>query len=226
MTRAARGLGRGARTASKGSKTNAGEGAPLPKRAQNLLDAAERLLVTRGLSALTVDNVAEEAGEYRASIRYYFGNKRGLVAALVDMLMARSATYAAIEVAQRNPPGLERVGAQIFAWQPQAEDAQATQALQEVWPYVLRDAELRVKMAELYRWYRDIDQSLYAEGLEDADQDDLRSLASIQTAAFDGIALQKLLDPDAVDLDRCLRVLQHAVHLYLENLRRQDSPRG
>ena len=193
----------------------------LPVRAQNLLDAAERLLVREGLSALTVDRIIAESGEYRAAIRYYFGNKRGLIAALVDMLMARSATGGVVEEALSHPPGPDRVRVQVSMWQDQAEDADATQALQEVWPCVLRDPELRAKMAELYKWYRDVDTSLYREGLEDADPAELRALASVQTAAFDGLALQRLLDPGDVDLDHCFEVLQRVVHLYLEDLRRR-----
>lgn len=195
----------------------------LPKRARNLLNAAERVLVSRGLAALTVDAIVAEAGEYRAAIRYYFGNKRGLIAALVDMLMARAATDGVIEEASKHPPGADRVRVQVKMWQGQAEDTAATQALQEVWPYVLRDPELRAKMLELYRWYRDVDTALYRDGLEGADPAELRALASMQTAAFDGLALQRLLDPDDVDLDRAFDVLQRAVHLYLEDLRRRGA---
>ena len=196
-------------------------GQALPPRARNLLDAAERLLVREGLAALTVDRIIAESGEYRAAIRYYFGNKRGLIAALVDMLMARAATDGVVEEARRHPPGADRVRVQVTMWQGQAEDAAATQALQEVWPMYLRDPDLRAKMLELYRWYRDVDTSLYRDDLEDADQDELRALASVQTAAFDGLALQRLLDPDDVDLERGFDVLQRAVHLYLEDLRRR-----
>ena len=42
------------------------------------------LLAERGYEAVTFENVAAEAGVNKASIRYNFGNKAGLVAAVVD----------------------------------------------------------------------------------------------------------------------------------------------
>ena len=60
--------------------------AALPPTAQRLLAAARRLLVRGGFDALTLSAIAEEAGEAKASIGYHFGNKDGLVTALVDSL--------------------------------------------------------------------------------------------------------------------------------------------
>ena len=47
--------------------------------------AARRLLAERGYPAVTLENVAAEAGVNKASIRYNFGNKAGLVADLVGL---------------------------------------------------------------------------------------------------------------------------------------------
>ena len=59
----------------------------LPETAQKILAAASRLLAERGYAAVTLENVAAEAGVNKASIRYNFGNKAGLVAAVVDALI-------------------------------------------------------------------------------------------------------------------------------------------
>ena len=58
----------------------------LPRTAQRILAAARRLLVRDGFTALTLSAIADEAQESKASIGYHFGNKDGLVAALVDSL--------------------------------------------------------------------------------------------------------------------------------------------
>ena len=52
-----------------------------------ILDAATRLLADRGYEAVTLENVAAEAGVNKASIRYNFGNKAGLIMAVADDLI-------------------------------------------------------------------------------------------------------------------------------------------
>ena len=58
----------------------------LPKTAQRLIEAGRRLLLTGGFDALTLDAIAAESGKNKASIKYYFGNKDGLILAIVDSL--------------------------------------------------------------------------------------------------------------------------------------------
>ncbi len=48
-----------------------------------VLDAAERLLVEGGIEVLTMDNVAGEAGITKGGVQYCFGNKDGLVRAII-----------------------------------------------------------------------------------------------------------------------------------------------
>ena len=55
--------------------------------AQKILAAASTLLTKRGYEAVTLENVAREAGVNKASIRYNFGNKAGLMTAIVDGLI-------------------------------------------------------------------------------------------------------------------------------------------
>ncbi len=56
----------------------------LAPTAQHLLAAAQRLLASGGFEALKLSAIAREAGESKASIGYHFGNKAGLVTALID----------------------------------------------------------------------------------------------------------------------------------------------
>lgn len=51
-----------------------------------LLDAAQRLLRTEGVSALSTRRVASAAGQPLSQIHYYFGSKQGLMLALLDYI--------------------------------------------------------------------------------------------------------------------------------------------
>ena len=58
----------------------------LPETAQRLVEAARRLLLAGGFDALRLDAIAAEAGKNKASIKYHFGNKDGLILAILDSL--------------------------------------------------------------------------------------------------------------------------------------------
>jgi hypothetical protein len=80
------------------------------------------------------------------------------------------------------------------------DDRDAFRDFFAIFPHVLLDEELRTRVAGLYDWYRD----LYADGMGGAGAEDderLRGLASLMVAMTDGLAVQKLLDPDGVELE-------------------------
>ena len=66
------------------------EGRPRPERADaarnraRVLDAARRLFAAHGVTAVTMSDVAREAGVAKGTIFHRFGNRQGLAQALVD----------------------------------------------------------------------------------------------------------------------------------------------
>jgi AcrR family transcriptional regulator len=50
----------------------------------NLLEAADRVVLRDGLSALTLDAVAQEAGVSKGGLLYHYGSKEALVEALLE----------------------------------------------------------------------------------------------------------------------------------------------
>jgi len=75
--------------------------AALPATPQRILAAVQRLLSQGGYDEVTLEKVAAEAGVNKASIRYNFADKAGLLAALVDVLM-----HAEFARMAREAPGL------------------------------------------------------------------------------------------------------------------------
>ncbi|MGM0585063.1 MAG: TetR family transcriptional regulator [Pseudomonadota bacterium] len=59
------------------------EGAKQPTR-DNLLSAASRLMRARDTLAVSISDIAAEAGVNSALVKYYFGNKNGLMLALLE----------------------------------------------------------------------------------------------------------------------------------------------
>jgi AcrR family transcriptional regulator len=170
----------------------------LPPTAQRILAAAQRLLAEGGFEALKLSAIAREAGESKASIGYHFGNKDGLVTALVDSL-AHDANRGLIEETSALPPGEGRVHALIDGETRIAADAEAFQPFFDTLPHALRDPDLRTRVAALYDGYREtVLRCLDAE--DQAGRDALRPFAMLMIAIVDGLAIQHGLDPDGADV--------------------------
>ena len=196
----------------------------LPEAAANLVRAARTIVVRDGLRGLTLDAIAAEAGEYRAAVRYYFGTKRNLIAALVSSLTPQAIADGVAGVAERLPAGGERVRAQVRGWQTLVEDREAAQALFEVFPLVVRDRELRERVAGLYRHYRELDVQVFG-GEPRPDRERLAALAALLVAAIDGLPLQALLAPEEIDVDLCFEELSDMLAGRLETLREPGESR-
>jgi AcrR family transcriptional regulator len=204
------------------SANQAGSEGEMQPAAAQLLAAAERILLQQGFQALSLENVAREAGQYKASVRYYFGSKAGLIAALVDNMTPGSILESTTEAATAVPPGPDRIQRQLGGWRTLTEDADEMRAFFEVLPHVLRDDQLREKVAELYRLYRRTDMELFDLPPSVAERE-AKALATIVSAAVDGVAEQALLDPDDVDIGAAFDALSRMLELYLQQLR-ADSP--
>ena len=180
-------------------RTSGDPSAQLSPTARRLVTAARMLLARGGFEALTVEGVAAEAGAYRDSVRYYFGSKAAFIAAVVDSL-AHDQSMAAVAETLAQPAGEERVHTLVAGDRRLVDDRDSFRDFFAIFPHVLLDEELRARVASLYDWYRD----LYAGGMGGAGAEGdarLRGLASLMVAMTDGLALQKLLDPDGVDLE-------------------------
>jgi AcrR family transcriptional regulator len=181
----------------------------LSPTAQRLLAAARRLLVSGGFEALRLSAVAREAGEAKASIGYHFGNKDGLVTALVDSL-AHDANRALIKETNALPPGAARVHALIDGEARIVADAESFQAFFEILPHALRNPDLRDRVAALYSGYRETVQRCFDKAAPAAAAE-LQPFAVLMIAIVDGLAIQHGLDPDGADVRSAIKLWEKLV---------------
>ena len=201
-----------------------GEGLPQPllledpmealaPTAQRLLSAAQRLLASGGFEALKLLAIAREAGESKASIGYHFGNKAGLVTALVDSF-AHDANRGLIDDTGALPRGAERIHALIDGETRIAADTGAFLLFFEVLPHALRDEDLRERVAALYDGYRDtVLRCLDAP--DPVAKERLRPFAMLMIAIVDGLAIQHGLDPDGADVAAATALWERLARPYL-----------
>lgn len=84
-----------------------------PSARERILDAAERIILERGASQLSIDAVIAEVGLSKGGFFHHFASKDALYIAIIDLLVERVSS-AIEEVASRDPePRAARLRAQI-----------------------------------------------------------------------------------------------------------------
>jgi AcrR family transcriptional regulator len=181
----------------------------LPKTAQRILTAAMRLLAERGYDAVTLENVAAEAGVNKASIRYNFGNKAGLIGAVADALIHDECLRLAADV--RGVTEEERLQLAMEGIRRMILEADSFRGWFDILPHAFREPELRARMWSLYGWwYKENLEALgLGEGYDPEDTNDLlMGLTELIAAIPDGLSVQVGLNPEGFDLDRSLAALE------------------
>ncbi|PCN48865.1 TetR family transcriptional regulator [Curtobacterium sp. 'Ferrero'] len=177
------------------------------RRAQ-ILDETIRMVAAQGVDASSLRSVAEALGITHAALRHYFPSRDDLLLAVYhehevrsqpDPDRQKSAIGDMRDSAVRNRavPGLVQLYTTLSADAVQEGHPSTREFMRE------RFASLR---AELAGWIR-ADQEA---GRIRADLDPV-DLAALSIAASDGLQVQWLLDPGAVDGERVLRMLEQIV---------------
>jgi AcrR family transcriptional regulator len=189
----------------------------LPPTAQALLSGARTVVARDGLAGLTIDAIVAETGVNRAAIRYYFGSKDGLLAALVDSLLHDTAA-SLLKQTSSLPQGRERLRLCMEGAQTIAEDTEAYGIFFSILPETMRDDDLRSRLANLYEFFREVNlRYLGTDGEKPAR--DLNALAVLLVALTDGLGIQRFLEPDRTKLefDRALELFARALeHVLIE----------
>jgi AcrR family transcriptional regulator len=179
----------------------------LPETAQKLLLAAKAIIANDGFHALTLNAVSTESGENKAMISYYFGNKAGLVAAVLDSVIHDE--YIASQDRMKDVKPQDRCQKLIEEMRRMDTASEEFRVFFELLPHVLRDETLRRRIALLYRWYWSLklDWLGLPGGAGALDDPDLLGLTQLLSAVIDGLAVQLAIDPE-LDLANPYRVLQ------------------
>ena len=177
----------------------------LPETARELLVAAKDIIATEGFGALTLNSVSAVSGENKAMIAYYFGNKAGLVAAVLDSVIHDE--YIASQDRMKDVDPRLRTPRLVEEMRRMDAAAEEFRVFFELLPHALRDETLRRRIALLYTWYWRV--KLEWLGISDPsgalEDPELLGLAQILSAVIDGLAIQAAIDPE-LDLAKPYRI--------------------
>jgi AcrR family transcriptional regulator len=177
---------------------------------ERLLLAARRVFARHGFHAASVEEIASEAGFSTGALYSNFDGKEDLFLFLMDREIDEHAREISDAVGARASVS-ERATGGARQWMTMIErEPEALLLFMEFWAYGVRDASMRPKVAARFAQVRELLTRLIADGVREFDLEldiPAEQLAIAIDALADGIARQKLADPDAVPDDLMGRVL-------------------
>jgi len=166
-----------------------------------LLDAARTVFARSGFHGASVEEIASEAGFSTGALYSNFEGKEDLFLALMEREIDEHAAEIAAAVRERASIS-ERAAGGARQWMTMIErEPEALLLFMEFWAYGVRDSRIRPQVAERFAQMRRVLTGLIAEGVRDFDLEltiPAEQLAVAIDALADGIARQKLADPEAV----------------------------
>jgi len=166
-----------------------------------LLEGAAKVFARRGFHRASVDEIADEAGFSTGALYSNFDGKEDLFLALLDEHLAAIVRDIS-EAAHQGATALDRArGAAEHFMANLERDHDLILLFIEFWSYAVRDPELRPRIAARLGAGRDAVARMVADGAEElgiATPISPERLGIAIAALANGLALEKLADPDAV----------------------------
>lgn len=191
---------------------------------EELLLAAEKLFVERGFHATSVDEIAFEAGYTKGAVYSNFESKEDLFFAVYERRADRG--LAEVEqILRENGPaeGLELLASD--AAQRRGRDDGWLAVYFEFWAHVVRRPELRQRFAKIHGRVAEPMTAAVERLAEERGivmPVDARSFNVAMIAMVSGLSLERLTQPDVVDVGLGARM----VRLVLEDLGRDGVARA
>ncbi|MFF2929293.1 TetR/AcrR family transcriptional regulator [Streptomyces mirabilis] len=182
---------------------------------RRLLEAAAELIGEIGTSRVTLAAIGERAGYSRGLVTHHFGSKSALMQRLVDVVTAEFRA-ALTEAAPSASPRDELHGLIGTFMNLVAERPPLHRAFLVLWSdAMVTSPDARPAMAASDRMFRGEIEDRLLRGVAAGDfprDVDPRGLATVLLGLLRGVALQYVLDGDAVDLDASRREIEQLLN--------------
>jgi AcrR family transcriptional regulator len=193
---------------------------------ERLLTAARSVFARSGFHGASVEEVATEAGFSTGALYSNFDGKEDLFLVLMEREIDEHAREISDAVSARASM-TERATGGARQWMTMIErEPELLLLFMEFWAYGVRDAQVRPKVAARFAQMREVLTKLIADGAREFELEleiPAEQLAVAVDALADGIARQKLADPDAVPDELMGRVLALLFEAATRPLARTDT---
>lgn len=188
------------------------------ERRRQILVAAHQVFSAQGFHSTKISDVASAAGVSHGTVYHYFSSKDELFMAVFEAWVASYASQTSLEHLSKLKSSSEqlRVFAQSAA-QAMINAAEFLPVQMEFWSHMVRNETIRERFRELFANLRSILLGIIQGGIDSGEfrQVDAETVAMIALAAYDGLVLQWIADPEAVDWLKSSRTLFESMAAYI-----------
>jgi AcrR family transcriptional regulator len=193
---------------------------------RRLLDASEAVFARKGFHGASVEEIAQKAGATSGALYSNFASKESLFLALFEERIAIDVGDYSQIVDDSATPGEQARGVADHWMQILQERPHYFPLLMEFWAYAIREPQLRASLAARFAALREASARLVLAGAElrgiSPSPEFGERLGTAITALGNGLALEKLADPDAISDsfygDMLMLIFQGLEALARENL--------
>jgi AcrR family transcriptional regulator len=168
---------------------------------ERMLSAARSVFARSGFHGASVEEIASQAGLSTGALYSNFEGKEDLFLVLMEREIAEHARELVEAVGARDSVA-ERAAGGARSWMSMVDrEPELLLLFMEFWAYGVRDPDVRPKVAARFAQVRQTLTQLIADGVRDFDLElaiPAEQLAIAVDALADGIARQRLADPQAV----------------------------
>jgi TetR/AcrR family acrAB operon transcriptional repressor len=193
----------------KATKKGAREGGSNSK--QKLLRAAIELICDHGAAGSSVDRICERAGVVKSALYWHFGNKEGLLLAVIDEV-SRVCIREVFDSIYETEDPMERLDRMLSSLRHIVEHESAL--LQVVPVMVSERGNLSEKITESVRILNKESHALIAHGFEETLKQNVESvdlLAHTIVSLTYGALREQQIDPEGADIDRFFQDMREVV---------------
>jgi TetR/AcrR family transcriptional regulator, transcriptional repressor of bet genes len=190
-----------------------GQKAGEAERREQILQAAYKVALRRGVEGLTVRAVAAAAGLSHGLVLFHFKRKDQLVSAVLDRVLDSTLSLRADENVDRIDDPAGRLPALLRGEVDRlTRSGREARLFLEYWALGARQPALRSKISAALERYRDAFRRLTEEMVQ-AEPDRLAGvtpagLTAVAVSFVNGCAVQALIDPERFDVEAYLAAVQ------------------
>jgi TetR/AcrR family transcriptional regulator, transcriptional repressor of bet genes len=182
-----------------------GKKLPEESRREQILEAAYRVALRQRVAGLSSRAVAAEAGISHGLLFFHFRNRRELLLALLDWLLAQTILRRAVDRGAASGDASSRLAEEIrTAVERLPRDSKRIELFFDYWFMGERDQAIRKRIRAALKLYRDsylpLAKALIAEHPDQYDNVTAEALADMAASFVEGCAIRIIAEPRQYDI--------------------------
>jgi AcrR family transcriptional regulator len=189
-----------------------------PIRRAQIIEATKECIAAKGYNTFSVKDIASEAGVSTGIIHYYFKTKHDLMLAVLDELVKEI-----LKAVDQRVAGLTSARAKIEAiiagsFDFVSKNRKYYHVMIDFWAQVNDKRSVKNVLARVYAEYRRRTARIVEQGITEGvfRRLDPSEAAAAIIALIDGLSIQWIFDPQAIDVDRLKALCRGMVMSYLQ----------